>query len=76
MRPEFHELDAQAREAWDPQDRTDRPLSHPVFGAPLACRACCNTPADECICAGWSQADEVELRRRISDRGQDWTTRP
>ena len=64
--------------AWEQQARWGgmdghepiEPAPRPVDG--LVCAACCVLPTDVCICAGWSQVDEVDYRRRMNRRSYDY----
>ncbi len=72
--PEFHELGMADQERWDPADRVEFVAAVEARIVDFKCRACCVTPTDECICGGWSQADEQAFQRRIKDRKADWQT--
>lgn len=72
-RPEFHELDAASREAWECTDRCEAPRRILPDLDQVACKACCNTPDEECICsdtAAWEI--EREARKRARRQGRDY----
>lgn len=74
MRPEDDYTAHEIQERWGRFDMDHEPLelNHPVFYN-RRCRECAPDP---CICQGWSQADEVEFRRRVRGRKTDWTVKP
>lgn len=66
--------------AWEQEQRYGREqvTVHPVFGAvpDLACKACCITPADSCICATPGESEFRDAMRRAGRRGHDYRTPP
>lgn len=51
---------------------------HPVFGVvpDLACKACCNTPTDQCICAEPGEVEFNMARRRARRLSIDYRPTP
>ena len=59
------------------QDTDHAPALIPAFDLRgLACKACCNTPGDDCLCNAPGDAEFVEAMRRVRDHGHDYRVLP